>query len=396
MFDFENIVIGAGLIGSAAAKYLAESNPSTLLIGPEEPLDYAESEVFASHYDNSRVQRLVGDNDAWTRLNIESQQAWLKLEAQTGRKLFTNSGTLYVAPTKDDYLIDAANRAANFGISYQLVNSPQALLEIAPEYEFSPEFYGYLEPDQAGSINPREILRAQKEILTKNLGTHLAKVVSDVQRYKNGWQVTTLDGQQFSAVNVLITAGSFSNFHSLLTKKLDIQVKTEVIVLAEVTESVALSLSHLPALLYEICVDDFDGIYLVKPEKYPDGKWYLKMGLNQSIDQYCTSLTELREWFVGDQHLSYLPVLKRELFKLLPTVEFESLTTKPCVISRTSTGNPYIDKVDEGLYVATGCNGYSAMSSDAQGRVAAQLISAGVYPTGYLHEDFQVKYSIQT
>ena len=121
MFDFENIVIGAGLIGSAAAKYLAESNPSTLLIGPEEPLNYDESEVFASHYDNSRVQRLVGINDAWTRLNIESQQAWLKLEEQTGRKLFTSSGTLYVAPTKDEYLTDVQTRADNFGVNYQVL-----------------------------------------------------------------------------------------------------------------------------------------------------------------------------------------------------------------------------------------------------------------------------------
>jgi sarcosine oxidase len=145
-------------------------------------------------------------------------------------------------------------------------------------------------------------------------------------------------------------------------------------------------------LLYEIYVQDFDGIYLVKPEKYEDGNWYLKMGLNQSIDQYCTQLTELQNWFMSDQHKSYLPILKRELEKLLPSVRFESLTTKPCVISRTVSDNPYIDKVDEGLYVATGCNGYSAMSSDAQGRVAAHLISAGTYPNGYSHEDFQARY----
>jgi sarcosine oxidase len=392
MFDFENIVIGAGLIGSAAAKYLAESNPSTLLVGPEEPLNYGESEVFASHYDNSRVQRLVGINDAWTRLNIESQQVWLKLEEQTGRKLFTNSGTLYVAPTKDEYLSDVQTRADNFGVNYQVVNSLEDLGQIAPEYQFTNEFFGYFEPDQAGSINPREIVKAQKELLSKNSGAYLAKVSSDVQRYKNGWQVTTLDGQSFSAQNVLISAGSFSNFHSLLGNKLDLKVKTEVIILAEVTESVALSLSHLPALLYEIYVEDFDGIYLVKPEKYEDGNWYLKMGLNQSIDQYCTSLTDLSDWFVGDQHKTYLPVLKRELTKLLPSVKFESFTTKACVISRTSTDNPYIDKVDEGLFVATGCNGYSAMSSDAQGRVASNLIMTGSYPFGYSHEDFQARY----
>jgi len=392
MFDFENIVIGAGLIGSAAAKYLAESNSDTLLVGPEEPLNYSESEIFASHYDNSRVQRLVGTNDAWTRLNIESQQEWLRLEQQTGRKLFSNSGTLYIAPTRDDYLAEVQNRAHDFGVKYQLVNSPDDLSKIAPEYNFSSEFFGYFEPDQAGSINPREILKAQKEIFNKNSGSYLTQVITDVQRDQSGWQVTTLDGARISAKNVLISAGSFSNFNNLLSKKLDLRVKTEVIVLAQVTESVTLSLSHLPALLYEIYVEDFDGIYLVKPEKYADGNWYLKMGLNQSIDLYCTQLTELSNWFTSDKHKSYLPVLQREIIKLLPGIKFESFTTKPCVISRTSNGNPYIDKVDEGLYVATGCNGYSAMSSDAQGRVAAHLIINDSYPTGYSHADFQVKF----
>jgi sarcosine oxidase len=165
-----------------------------------------------------------------------------------------------------------------------------------------------------------------------------------------------------------------------------------VILIAQVSEAQALALSHLPALLYEIYVDDFDGIYLVKPEKYADGNWYLKMGLNQSIDLYCESANELKDWFRGDRHKAYLPVLQRELEKLLPTVSFENFTTKPCVISRTSTGNPYIDKVEEGLFVATGCNGYSAMSSDAQGKIASHLMLFDTYPDGFPREDLQAIY----
>ena len=392
MFDFENIVIGAGLIGSAAAKYLAESNTSTLLIGPEEPLNYQESEVFASHYDNSRVQRLVGINKSWTQLNLESQQAWLKLERETGRKLFTNSGTLYVAPVRDSYLENVQNLAAFFGIEHQMINCSDELKDIAPEFRFTAEFSGYFEPNQAGSINPREIVKAQKDLFRKLSGTYSTQIVSEVKQIENVWRVKTQDGQVISARNVLISAGSFSNFHDLLRRKLDLVIKTEVIVLAEVSELEAQKLNQLPALLYEIYLDDFDGIYLVRPEKYPDGNWYLKMGLNQSIDKYCNQLADLKNWFTSDQHKEYLPVLQRELVKLLPTVKFESFTTKACVISRTTTGNPYIGKTETGLYVATGCNGYSAMSSDAQGRVAAQLIRTGNFPSGYESGDFQVKY----
>ena len=396
MFDFENIVIGAGLIGSAAAKYLAEANSSTLLIGPKEPLSSEKPQVFASHYDNSRVQRLVGINSAWTNLNIQSQQAWLRMEQQTGRKLFFNSGTLYVAPSMDDYLLKVKGLAEQFGVKYQLLNSRDQLREIAPEYKFSDSCFGYFEPVGAGSINPREIVKAQKELFLRYSGTYSTNVVSNVERkvepFGEGWTVIDQNQQKITAKNVLVAAGSFSNFNSLLPKKLDIRIKTEVIVLAQVSAEVAQSLSHLPALLYEIYVEDFDGIYLVKPEKYEDGNWYLKMGLNQSIDKFTEKLEELRVWFTSKEHESFMPVLKRELAKLLPAVEFESLTTKPCVISRTSTDNPYIDQVEEGLYVATGCNGYSAMSSDAQGRIASELILTGRYPVGYMKQDFEARY----
>jgi sarcosine oxidase len=44
--------------------------------------------------------------------------------------------------------------------------------------------------------------------------------------------------------------------------------------------------------------------------------------------------------------------------------------------------------IDEGFFVATGCNGYSAMSSDAQGRVAATLMRFREYESGYAQKDF--------
>ena len=53
---FDYAVIGAGLIGSAAAKYISETNPNTVLIGPSEPKDKgSHNGVFGSHYDEGRI-----------------------------------------------------------------------------------------------------------------------------------------------------------------------------------------------------------------------------------------------------------------------------------------------------------------------------------------------------
>ena len=51
-------IIGRGLIGSAAARHLAEAGHEVVLIGPGEPANYASHPgVFGSHYDEGRITR---------------------------------------------------------------------------------------------------------------------------------------------------------------------------------------------------------------------------------------------------------------------------------------------------------------------------------------------------
>lgn len=57
---YECIIIGRGLIGSAAAKYISNSQTNVALIGPDEATVLKQGIVFASHYDRARIQRIVG------------------------------------------------------------------------------------------------------------------------------------------------------------------------------------------------------------------------------------------------------------------------------------------------------------------------------------------------
>ena len=58
-------VIGSGLIGSAAARHLAEAGHDVTLIGvPEERS--AELNTFASHHDEGRVTRIVDPDPVWS------------------------------------------------------------------------------------------------------------------------------------------------------------------------------------------------------------------------------------------------------------------------------------------------------------------------------------------
>ncbi|HEY9569155.1 MAG TPA: hypothetical protein VIR38_13770, partial [Thalassobaculum sp.] len=60
------IVIGRGLIGSAAGRHLADLTDGVALLGPDEPADRAaHAGVFASHYDEGRMTRVVDPDPAW-------------------------------------------------------------------------------------------------------------------------------------------------------------------------------------------------------------------------------------------------------------------------------------------------------------------------------------------
>ena len=80
---FDALVIGKGLIGSATAKYLSQTNASVAIIGPDEPANIEDAIVYASHYDSGRVQRQIGRNHAMTKLNLHAlnHYPWLQKES---------------------------------------------------------------------------------------------------------------------------------------------------------------------------------------------------------------------------------------------------------------------------------------------------------------------------
>lgn len=64
---------------------------------------------------------------------------------------------------------------------------------------------------------------------------------------------------------------------------------------------------------------------------------------------------------------------------IFPSVEFLGFTMKPCLISDTSHAMPFVDQVGSGLFVAFGGNGRAAKSSDAIGKLGADLALNGTW-----------------
>ncbi len=95
---YESIIIGRGLIGSAAAKYISRSQKKVALIGPDESTTSEQQIVFASHYDRARIQRIVGKDSIETLLNLQSALQHSQLENESKINYHTKEGCLLVTP----------------------------------------------------------------------------------------------------------------------------------------------------------------------------------------------------------------------------------------------------------------------------------------------------------
>jgi sarcosine oxidase len=391
---YDIIVIGKGLAGAAAAKYLCASPLKVAVIGADEPRDNHAAQVYASHYDQARVQRMIGKDAVWTRLNHDSASQYEAIQQESGLQFHAGVGCLYVNPYgQDDYLKHAPALAEEFGISCRLLATEKACDGYG--LTFPAKSVGLLEAAPAGYLNPRLLIQAQLEIFKNRGGTIFSDTVMDLYKTPDGrFALKTHSGSTFFAANVLVATGSFMNHLNILPQKVHLTSKSEVVLLVKVDQQKVEEYASLPSLLYEIDEADAEGVYMIPPVKYPDGNYYLKIGCNSPYDLYFDSLEQIQDWFRHGKTEKYAAALLHVVHDIFPGLNLDCTLTKKCIISRTPTGRPYIGETPlKGLYLAGGCNGYSAMCSDAIGRVAAHFVLHGAAPSPYPADGFRIVYA---
>lgn len=396
MHNFKYIVIGKGLIGSAATRYLSNYSDGVAVIGPDEPANKKTHDgVFASHYDQGRLTRIVGRDIIWSKIARRAINNYRMLEQRSGIKFHHPVGLLVadhpgMAPDRDNTWLHTA-QLERVAISYY---EPGDLTwqERFPFIRFPVTRSVVHEPAPAGYIHPRQMLSAQLAVAEQQGATIIRDIVSRVQQDGDGVDVSTAKGNRYRAERVLVAAGGFSNFHNLLPRPIALKLKTETIILGRVSESEAERLRNMPVIIHSIEDDELNNIYMVPPVRYPDGHYYVKMGGSTIADQSPTTLQEVQHWFREGNSDIMKEAMERGLRSVLPNVEFLSTDTKRCLFTITPSTFPSIDAVDERIFVATGGNGKSAKGSDTLGALAAGLLHDGSWLPNIPRDPFRARY----
>ncbi len=378
MYDF--LVIGKGLIGAAAARYLSAHSSATAVIGPDEPQDWSShSGVFASHYDQGRITRQLAPDPVWAALAQRSIAQYHEIEARSGVNFYMPGPVLYVAPQQriDVQLAPLTAAAKQNNLPVKLLSAAE-ITAVYPELQFPLDSVALLEPPPAGAINPRALIQAQLAIAARQGAAILRETVTRVEPAAAGVVVHSANGGVYRAQRVLVAAGAFSNCFDLLPRPLDLRIKTETIILAELSPGEAARLKKMPVIIYDITSPVLTGIYLLPPLRYPNGRIYLKMGCDTTADQWPAALEAMRAWMIAGDSDVLLPAMRTALQNMLPGLSARAYKTSRCLVTYTRHRRPYIDAIiPDQLVVAAGGNGSGAKSSDAIGKLAADLMVNG-------------------
>ena len=401
---FDYVVIGKGLIGSAAARHLSAGSDSVALVGPDEPADRAtHAGPFGSYYDAGRITRVLDPDATWALLAKRSIERYRELEEQTGIRFYHEVGYLAVGPQVGtdhvsqlemagpkagmDYVSQLETVGRGLEVAFERLSSDD--LETAfPYLSFDSESVAFFQATQGGHVNPRSMLRAQTVAAERRGTTVLREIVHSLRIIEGGVELTTESGGVIRGRKALVTAGAFTNVYDLLPGRLNAVVEGRTNVFAEVSRDTLGYFEGMPSVSY-VSAGNGVSVYVVPPIEYPDRRFYVKIGSDLYGSPFQT-LSEMRDWFRSPGSAQDGVGLTKALRSMIPFLERAVTHTDSCAVTITATGLPYIDLLSDGvLGFAVGGNGKAAKSSDEIGRLAAEMLSHGAWRDDLPAERFQ-------
>ena len=156
--NFDIAVVGAGMFGSAAARHLSAATDGVALVGPGEPRNRKiHSGAYSSHYDASRLVRVVDPDLVWGTLAKRSVARYRNLEAVSDIRFYTESGYMMVTPGAGDraWFDFPAMRTVAGDLAVELEELDDAALKRRfPTLRFTAGSMGLLQQRNAGWLNP--------------------------------------------------------------------------------------------------------------------------------------------------------------------------------------------------------------------------------------------------
>lgn len=261
---YDVCVIGAGVVGSSAARYLASRGQKTLLL-EQFPLPHWRG----SSHGQTRIIRFSYAEDYYTKMVGEARQMWEEIEAKAQQEIMiTNIGMLTVEQEPGAEIKELKSSLDAAGESYEVLSS-QKLKKRYPELSFPSHYTGLLE-HSAGILKADKCLKVLQEQFVE-FGGALKDGEGAVEVHPGSLVTIKTPKNLFTASKVIITAGPWTN---KLLKPLGITLPlkpTKATVLYWKTKQPGTySLQSGFPTFYDCTVSDGRLLYAIPSFEYPD------------------------------------------------------------------------------------------------------------------------------
>ena len=379
--SFDVIVVGAGPMGSAAARHLAEMGVKTALVGPSEPDVKADhTGVFASHYDQARITRKIDTRKNWARLSQEAIKRYPEIASKGEQSFYSPAGAIIAGTEvgeRREFVLNAQRNALANNVPHLPLRGSDLAARF-PEFSFPDGILALYEDHDAGWINPRLHVKAEITAATKAGAVLYRDTALRIDDAKNAAQVHCAGGSVLTAEKVIVACGAFSKAEGLLPDPIPMRVYARTIAFFELDEAEAARLAKMPSVIY-MPPDRPEDPYILPPVLYPDGRTYIKIG-GDAVDIELRSTAEMIDWFRGGGDPVAGAAIADILIGLMPGLRYRSISYDSCATSFSPNGNPFIYAQTDHIIALTAGNGAGAKCADELGRLGAVVATGGDIP----------------
>ena len=356
-FDF--VVIGAGCFGAWSAHELRQAGHTVLLLDA-----YGPAHSRASSGGESRIIRMgYGADELYTRWSMYSLEKWKELEARASRKLFHQTGMLWLSGKDDTYTRQTQRTLAKLGVAHQQF-SQRELEDKYPQISSADIEWALWEPGSGVLMARQSVQALVADSIRQGLDYRVANVVAPAPSAKLDHVVTDA-GEKIAAATFIFACGAWLPrlFPQLLGQRI-FPTRQEVFFFAPPPGDDCFASPSMPAWFHHPAL-----VYGV-----PDLE---NRGFKVSVDKHGPPFdpeTGLRQ--VSDEGLA---IARDYIAQRFPKLKNAALTeSRVCQYENTSNGDFVIDRHPQmtNVLIAGGGSGHGFKHGPAVGDYVCRLLTA--------------------
>ncbi|TCP47273.1 sarcosine oxidase [Tamaricihabitans halophyticus] len=361
---YDHIVIGAGVLGTATAYWLARSGATNILVLEQFELGHDKG----ASEDHSRVIRHVYDDPIYTALTHTMFDHWSDLEYETGLKLVTKTGGLSLVPAGSpgqSEVDDCKLAMAQAHIPYEELDAAE-IRRRWPQWTIDDDVTGLFQVD-GGILDIRTACAAQiARARARGVEFLPNTTVSELDSAGDRVTVTT-DRGTFTAGNVVVCTASW-------------------------TERLLPSLGlgwHMTLTQEQVSYFATPHLRDFAPDRFPQWSWFggperLYYGMPIYGEVAVKVSRDMSGRFISSDERSYTPLPEEtELYRTflrthLPDAVGPELVSKTCVYDLPPDGNFILDRVPGHPRITIGIGaGHAAKFGNLLGHILSDITLHG-------------------